>query len=173
LALRARRQPGGRSLTALLGLSVPDSKQWRSMLAVVIAGGVGYVAAWWLSQFVIQRYELEYHVQPISSMIADTRDGGLLVASFALVALVAPLAEELLFRSFLYLPLRERIGRVGAALAAAVLFSAFHAYIPGAAQLFVLSLVFTALFEVSGSLWVAVGAHATYNAVGFAVLRLL
>jgi membrane protease YdiL (CAAX protease family) len=81
---------------------------------------------------------------------------------------VAPLAEEIFFRGFLFAGLRERYGWVKAALISAAAFSLLHLQPVQALPIFVLGFFFALLYEKSRSLWPAIAMHATINAIGLA-----
>jgi len=93
----------------------------------------------------------------------------------------APLAEEILFRGVLFQGLRQRTGFWVAALVSALLFTLPHLAEGGGvfasgvitSGILPLGIVFAALVERRGSLAPAIVAHATYNAIGVAVLVLL
>jgi membrane protease YdiL (CAAX protease family) len=87
-------------------------------------------------------------------------------------ALVAPLAEELLFRGILYTWLR-RWGVAVAVGVSAIVFGLFHGVsvvLPAAALLGVLTAL---IYEKSGSVWPAVMVHVANNATVFGIVRLL
>lgn len=81
---------------------------------------------------------------------------------------VAPLAEELFFRGFVFAGLRERYGWVKAALISAAAFSLLHLQPVQALPIFLLGFIFALLYEKSRSLWPAIAMHATVNAIGLA-----
>lgn len=94
---------------------------------------------------------------------------GLLYAFVGLVAL-PPLAEEMLFRGFLYRGLATQWPRVAAALVTSVLFGLVHMQWNVAIDTFLLSLVLIGLYEKTQNLWVCVALHAMKNGVAFYVL---
>lgn len=79
----------------------------------------------------------------------------------------APLAEEVVFRGYLYPVLKQWGGVWLAAIAVSLFFSAAH--LDGAQLLprFILSLILIGTYEVSGSLWVPLGIHYLNNAYAF------
>ena len=95
--------------------------------------------------------------------------------------LLAPIAEELLFRGVLFQGLRRTTGFWLAALASGLLFTLPHLLEGGgvlaavviASGILPLGVVFAALVERRGSVVPAMVAHATYNAIGVALLVLL
>ena len=91
---------------------------------------------------------------------------------FAFLALVvmAPLAEELLFRGYLFGKLRHYISFVPATLITSVLFGIVHWQWNIGVDVFILSLALCYLREKTQSLWPAVFLHATKNGVAFVLL---
>src|SRR5688500_9794424 len=76
------------------------------------------------------------------------------VLIIVLAVSVAPLAEEFIFRFFLYGVLKRYVGRAVGVLVSAVLFAAVHAHAPSFAPLFVLGACFAVAYEWSGSIMV-------------------
>ena len=87
------------------------------------------------------------------------------VLIIVLAVVVAPFAEEFIFRFFLYGVLRRYAGRVIALMISAVLFAAVHAHLPSFAPLFVLGACFTLAYEWSGSLLVSMTMHSIFNSL--------
>jgi membrane protease YdiL (CAAX protease family) len=87
------------------------------------------------------------------------------VLIIVLAVAVAPLAEEFIFRFFLYGVLRRYVGRAIALVISALLFAAVHAHLPSFAPLFVLGACFTLAYEWSGSLLVSMTMHSIFNSL--------
>lgn len=115
----------------------------------------------------------EVPAQPLTRMIGTEESRSVLALACVVAVVVAPLAEEVIFRAVVYLPLRARLGVVPAALIVSVIFSTAHVYPWGAAHLLVLSLTFVALFERTGTLWAPIVAHGLYNGLSIVLIRLL
>ena len=82
-----------------------------------------------------------------------------------LATVVAPVAEEFIFRFFLYGVMRRYLGRSIGLIVSALLFAAVHAHLPSFAPLFALGACFTLAYEWSGSLLVSMTMHAIFNAI--------
>ncbi len=104
-----------------------------------------------------------------------------LIYTFLSLVILPPLAEEILFRGFLYKTLRSGLGIPAAALITSILFGAGHLaeggtngplYI-GALQTFVLSLVLVYLRQKTHSLWAGITLHASNNFIAFLYLFVL
>lgn len=94
----------------------------------------------------------------------------LLLAVMAVV--IAPVVEELVFRGYIYAVCKRYAGRVIATFFASLFFAAVHFNIPALLPLFMLAIVLTVAYELSGSLWVPVSIHACFNAVTLVVQEL-
>lgn len=98
---------------------------------------------------------------------------GFLLLSAVLVVVLAPFAEELLFRGFMYRCLRNRLKPVAAALVTGAIFGSIHYSGPETLELIpllaVLGVAFCVLYERTASLYPAIALHAINNAVAFAL----
>ena len=83
---------------------------------------------------------------------------------------VAPVAEEFMFRFFLYGVLRRYFGRLFGVITNASLFAAVHTHLPSFGPLFVLGSCFTIAYEWSGSILVPMTMHAIFNALTLTLL---
>jgi membrane protease YdiL (CAAX protease family) len=83
---------------------------------------------------------------------------------------VAPLAEEFIFRFFIYGVVRRYFGRAVGVVVSALLFAAVHAHLPSFAPLFVLGSCFAIAYEWSGSILVPMTMHALFNALTLTAL---
>jgi len=97
---------------------------------------------------------------------ADPLQVGVLVFG---TVVAAPLAEELMFRGLLYLPLRARLGRLPAALVVSVAFAAMHP-LWGLGQIFVLAMILTWAMEATRTMAAPIVFHAAYNALTIALV---
>lgn len=96
---------------------------------------------------------------------------GVVVAAITAV-LVAPLAEELLFRGLIYRLARRTWGAWPAAVVSSLLFGLIHGEPWFLFGLVALGLILAALYETTGSLLAPVIAHALHNAVSlFLIIR--
>ena len=91
----------------------------------------------------------------------------LAVVTFLLVVVVAPVVEEVFFRGFLFRALAQRLGFWVAATASAALFSVAHLDVALAGPAFLSGVVFAWVYWRAGSLWPAVLAHTSQNAIAF------
>ena len=94
------------------------------------------------------------------------------IAVIVMAVIVAPVAEEVLFRGYLYGVIRRFGGRLPALLTSSLLFAAIHVHLPSMAGLGLLAVILCLLYERTGSLWATITMHATFNATTIAALIL-
>jgi membrane protease YdiL (CAAX protease family) len=95
-----------------------------------------------------------------------------MVAVAALVAVVAPMAEELFFRGYFFTALRNWRGLWPAAIITGLVFGAIHAGSSPAgflAPLALLGFLLCLLYERTGSLYPCIALHSLNNSVAFGV----
>ena len=88
----------------------------------------------------------------------------------ALATLVAPIAEEFIFRGYLYGVMRRFIGRVPGIALSSLLFAAMHLHLPSMPGLTVLAVTLCLLYERTGSLWANIMVHAMFNTISIVML---
>lgn len=93
--------------------------------------------------------------------------GWQLLLSFMGLVILPPLAEEMMFRGFMYRGLASRWPKVIAALTSSLLFALVHFQWNVGVDVFVLSLVLIALYEKTKNLWMCVALHAIKNMLAF------
>jgi membrane protease YdiL (CAAX protease family) len=80
-----------------------------------------------------------------------------------LAVVVAPAAEETIFRGYIYGVLKRYLGGFGAAALSAGLFAAMHLNVSALPALFVLALCLTLAYEATGSILVNIFMHGLFN----------
>lgn len=129
--------------------------------------GLGLQSA---SGLVLEHLQVKAHEQDAVHVLRVTQSWAdrLLLGLSAI--LVAPAAEEILFRGILY-PATKRLGFPGLALwGTSVLFGAIHLNLVTFVPLTVLALGLCWLYEKTNNLLAPISAHALFNAVNFAAL---
>lgn len=87
--------------------------------------------------------------------------------AFVTLVIVAPLAEEVLFRGYLYGKIRSKVPLWAAILLVSALFAAVHGQWNVAIDVFALSIVLCVLRELTGSIWSGILLHTLKNGVAF------
>jgi membrane protease YdiL (CAAX protease family) len=152
----------GRVTAAHFGLR--PTRVWSSVGYVVLAY-VGFIllAALWTSVMGVQDRE---------NVLVDLGTGDSLFAFLAaafLTTVVAPAAEEVFFRGFLFGGLRKH-GLIVAAGVSGILFGGAHVAsspIGFIVPLAALGIILALLYEKTGSLYVPIGLHALNNSIAF------
>lgn len=90
--------------------------------------------------------------------------------AFLTLVVLAPIAEELLFRGYLYGKLKSYIPTVVAAIATSLLFGLVHFAWNVGIDVFVLGLVLCALRSLTGSIWAGVLLHMIKNGIAYYLL---
>lgn len=90
--------------------------------------------------------------------------------AFITLIVVAPLAEEILFRGFLYGRLRRRLPVWVSIIVTSLLFGAVHGQWNVGIDVFALSIVLCGLRETTGSIWAGILLHMLKNSVAFFIV---
>lgn len=92
------------------------------------------------------------------------------ILAFLTLVVVAPVAEEILFRGYLYGKLRKTIPAWLAILITSILFAVVHGQWNVALDVFALSIMLCILREVTGSIWAGILLHMMKNGIAFYLL---
>lgn len=105
--------------------------------------------------------------QPLGTAVEAAANGSDEIMILACLAFtVAPFAEEIFFRGFLYTTLRPRLGIAWALIAQAAIFAALHDLAPlKLVVIFVLGLVLGCAYEVRKTLTTSITIHVTLNLI--------
>lgn len=95
------------------------------------------------------------------------------IAAFTLLVVVAPVAEELLFRGYLFGRIRERSGFWFSAVITSWTFAVLHGQLNVGIDVFILSLFLCYLREKFDSIWPGVLVHGLKNGMAFVLLFIL
>ena len=137
----------------------------------VLAAVVGFIGAGMIVQIVITITEgaTGRRIEQPDQLPGLT--GGLEIALAAIaVVIVAPIAEEMFFRGFLYQALRRWRGVAFAVVVSAAIFAIVHGAPLLIVGIFPLGVILAYLFERRGSLTATIAAHMTYNLIGFVLI---
>lgn len=160
----------GSALVAVAAAVAPLG--WRSIQATL-----GFRKAGWkivvfgtLGALVVSVAVSQLGIEPegVKEALSVARTPALFVTSLLVMAVLAPLAEELVFRGLLYGWLDGRWGATVAWAVSSILFAAAHAEPAHVVLVLPLGLWFGFLRWRSGSLWPSLAAHVVNN--GMAVV---
>lgn len=137
----------------------------RVALVTVVGFGVVLLAnAGWT--LIMDALGLELTEQPNPLPLFGEGIGGLLMALF-LGAVVAPVAEEVFFRGFLYPGLKSSWGFVAAMIVSSAIFAVIHGFTAVIPPIFVIGIVLVLAYEYTGSLWPPILIHGAMNGLAF------
>lgn len=94
----------------------------------------------------------------------------LILAAGAVI--IAPIAEETIFRGFIYGVVKSYSERWFAAIFTSLVFAAVHQHVGSLPALFVLAMGFALAYEATGCLLVPMFMHALFNALNLALLAM-
>ena len=148
----------------------------RSWAAVIIGGAVIGVLFKLAMKALVMPLLGAPAVNPVYHFIANNPSAlpGMIVA----VIFVAGFGEEILFRGYMFERLKRLLGHGPVAITAivgltTVLFALAHLPdqgIPGAQQAAVTGLVFALMYVFTGSLWLSIVAHASFDLAAVAII---
>jgi membrane protease YdiL (CAAX protease family) len=160
---------GGRAVRAWQFGLRPPGVGWRAACAMI-----GLLLVAFLLISVAWSEAFNPGKEKLLEQLGTNESALLLVLGAGLTCVVAPLAEEMLFRAYIFTALRNRAGTLGAAFVTALLFGGVHAgsapaldLVPLAALGFGLCL----LYRFSGSIYPCIVAHSINNSIAFASLE--
>jgi CAAX protease family protein len=160
---------GGRTVRAWqLGLRPPRTGPWRAALLVAALIGAFLVLS------VLWSEALKPEKEKLLETLGSNEGAALLILSAALTCVVAPIAEEILFRGYIFSALRNWRGTAVGALLTGILFGAVHAGSAPALDLVPLAALGTGLcllYRRTGSLYPCIAAHSFNNSLAFGDLE--
>lgn len=151
-------------------------RQILSSLGLAAVGVGLFLPLGWMLQFasikMFTRFGFDVEMQAAVKALIESGTPGEFIGLGLIVIVLAPIAEESLFRGVLY-PAIKHFGHPRAALwGTSVLFALIHANKVVFVPLLVLALLLVWLYEKTGNLLAPIVAHATFNAVNFAMFFL-
>lgn len=105
-------------------------------------------------------------------MVQDLPSGPQVFVRFIVACLLAPVAEELIFRGFIYAGLRRTFNPILALPISAAIFGIAHLNLAlgGMATVAVMGIMLALVYERSHSLWPGIVAHGVHNLLAFLLL---
>lgn len=134
-----------------------------TIIAGIVAALLGSIAVGWGFELIGLQVQEQSRVLDI---VRDAQTGGFGPEAIMLIVsalVLAPVAEEWLFRGLLFRRVGERSGRALAYGISAVAFAAIHGNPAGFVVYLWLGLVFAAVLEHTGRLWPAIAVHMGNN----------
>jgi len=165
----------GKLTWAELGIAPP---RWRwlwlllavgvTLILLPLRGLIGLIAQQWFGG------GLEGMQSRIDLLLGSEMSWPRFFVTLLGVGFLAPVAEELFFRGFLYTALRQRLGLAAAVMISSLVFALGHIDALGVvAASFVMGIAIALAYEYTRSLWVAIAIHVFNNSLAVALVFLL
>ncbi len=90
--------------------------------------------------------------------------------AYIAMAVIAPIAEEIIFRGWLYGKLRKELSIIPAIILTSLLFGALHTPFSAAISVSILSVVMCIEREITGTIYAGIITHMIQNSIAFALL---
>jgi membrane protease YdiL (CAAX protease family) len=148
----------------------------RRALALGVILGCFFLPIGWALQSasaaMLEHLHLPPHEQQAVQVLRSTQSAASRLALGFAAILLAPAAEEILFRGILYPAIKQRGHPRLAWWGTALLFGVIHFNLVSAVPLTVLALCLIWIYEKTGNLVAPIAAHTVFNALNFAALFL-
>lgn len=142
---------------------------WRSLavtlgvFTIIILISVNVVSA--VTVTWLQRFWPDLEPQETVQAFQKSDSLGLKYLVIFLAVVIAPLAEETLFRGFVYGVLKRYTDAPFAALSSSLMFAIIHMHVGSLLPLWMLAVLFCLAYEITGCLLVPMMLHAIFNGV--------
>ncbi len=90
--------------------------------------------------------------------------------AYILIAVIAPLAEEIIFRGYLYGTLRKNLSIIPSIIIVSVLFGALHSPLNVSIDIAILSTILCLEREITGTIHAGIITHILQNSIAFIIL---
>ncbi len=159
-----RGRSGNSSMRALFGPSIRSGAvTFLVVLPLVTAAEIAWT-------WILTKLGAPLEDQDLMDILQNTHSAWLVASLVAVATLIAPVAEELIFRGGLFRYFRTRAPRWFVIIATSLLFGALHVHwggkfegLPSFVPLTVLAVVFCAAYERTGLIGTTIVAHALFN----------
>lgn len=84
--------------------------------------------------------------------------------------IIAPIGEEIIFRTFLYTATKKFTGMIFAVITSSLLFSVVHGSAAAFFPLFIVGVILALAYEISGSIWASILIHALFNLISVVMM---
>jgi membrane protease YdiL (CAAX protease family) len=149
---------------------------WQSVRVGVLWGGLAFVITPLVELLSVgvlrlvlggatfqQLMDWERQTVALEGFLESLQPGPALVGFVLVVALAAPIGEELFFRGFVFNVLRNRLNFSSAVWLSAGLFALLHVSVKNFLPILVIGVLLARLYALRGSLWSCVVMHGTFN----------
>jgi membrane protease YdiL (CAAX protease family) len=138
----------------------------------LLYGVLGFVVAFAVSGVVGYPIQQRFGADPTQEALSQATEApGLFPLVIVSGVIIAPVAEEIVFRGYFYKAFRDRFKPSHAIVLSAALFAVLHLELLATVQLFVIGIALAYVYEKTGNLMAPITLHVLNNAVAFLVFR--
>jgi len=112
-------------------------------------------------------------MQEAVKVFQEVKDPVVIALMAVTAALVAPLAEEVVFRGYLYPAAKRFCGPAAGIIFSSLVFAAAHGHVVALLPLFILAVFLCLLYELTGSIWACMSVHFLFNAATVGIQLLI
>ncbi len=123
------------------------------------------VAINYATHYVTQLIGYDAPTQDVVKMFMAEKEMPILLLGFFAASIVAPVAEEIIFRGFAYSALKKTMGVFWSIVLTSLIFSVLHAHVVGIVPIFALGVLLAYLYERTGSLIAPITVHMIHNTI--------
>ena len=135
-----------------------------------LSGVIIAIAFGFLYDFCLNRFFHIQYTQFIANFLLSLKLKKELFFAFIFITLIGPFCEEVFYRGFLYNGIKKYLGIRWAIVLSALLFGLMHLEWIGMIPLVFMGIIFSYLYERSGSLWTSIIAHILINTIAVVLL---
>ena len=141
-------------------ISIDREKSGIPEILLLFLTGAGFAQYVNLFVGILQSY---FNYTAYSESMERMTNGKSLVILILWRGIVAPIAEEMIFRWLIYLRLRDHLGIITSGVISAGIFGIYHGNWAQGLYAFIMGMIFAYLLEMGGNLWVSIFLHAGAN----------
>lgn len=145
---------------------VDTAKKYLTVLPVLV--GIIFV-----NSFVLEKLGIETTNNPAIELFLKIKGGFLFSILMLQIVFFGPLAEELLFRGFIYKLLRKKCSFLVSAISSSLLFAALHRSSQDAFPLVVLAIILCYVYEKTNNIATPILFHIMHNSLNVSFLLLV
>ncbi|MEK7953608.1 CPBP family intramembrane glutamic endopeptidase [Luteolibacter soli] len=128
--------------------------------------GVLFMTGW--NKWLEESLHIE-SVQEAVKVFKEVQNPVVITLMAVTAAFVAPMAEEIVFRGYLYPAAKRFCGPAGGIVFSSLVFAAAHGHVVALLPLFVLAVILCLLYEFTGSILACMSVHFLFNAATVAI----
>ncbi len=112
-------------------------------------------------------------MQESVKLLKEAKDPVVVVLMGVAAVFVAPMAEEVVFRGYLYPAAKRFCGPLGGMIFSSLVFASAHGNVVALLPLFILAMLLCLIYELTGSIWANISVHFLFNAATVAMQLLV